>query len=165
MDEFRKGVLRAVDNLTLAFRNAGQAYAFLGSGREMIHVSENGSGLTAQFADLADEGWPPFEVRLPSGAEFQHAMSAQLSRVALWRVWRSEAEVVAELRSEPAALAFKTRSGGGFQARLDNNARVRVRGVPGGGTIMSIRQVREPEMIGEVLRARARRRADQPKQT
>ena len=56
MDEFRKGVLRAVDNLTLAFRNAGQAYAFLGSGREMIHVSEDPGGPMVQFPDLADEG-------------------------------------------------------------------------------------------------------------
>ena len=157
MDAFRRGSMRVADDISLIIQNAGKTFGFLDDGRDLVAVTGDKDGRVATFPDHSDEGWPEVRVVLPAGAEFIYAANGPLSRVAIWSVGRVESEVLEELSSNPDAPRFEPRARGGVTATLGGNVTIKIRGVKAKSTVLSMRQVREPESIVEVLQNRATR--------
>ena len=155
MDAFRRGLVRAADDISLAFLNAGKSFRFLADGRDLLEISDGEGGRVATFHDHSDEGWPEVSIGLPADAIFVYAASGVLSRVARWKVERAKSEVLEELASNFDVPPFKSRSGGGVVATLGRNATLKVRAATSELTLLSFEQVREPEAISSLLRNRA----------
>jgi hypothetical protein len=154
MNAIRRGILRAVDRTILVGLNAGKLFGFLGSGRDSVEIDEDSAEPSVRFRDLANEGWPAFSVPLPIGANFRYAAAGTLTRVALWQVFGRRDEVVADLESR-SDLRFARKPGGAWEADLPANVNLRIADTGKGMVLLMIRQSREPESIGEVLRAQS----------
>jgi hypothetical protein len=111
----------------------------------------------ARLRDHADEGWPAVETALPPGARFQHAITGPLTRAAAWTVAVPETDVIEDLAGRPDAPRFEPRAGGGAVAALEPNARLTVCAARSGGTMLVLKQVRDPDAIPRALRKRAMR--------
>ena len=164
MDAFRAGLIRIADDISLAFQHAGQMFAFLEDGRDLVAISDGEGGRVATFRDHSDEGWPEVRVGLPVDATFVYAASGMLTREAAWQVRRAESEVVQELSSHPGVPVFESRSGRGVVAKLGFNATLTVKGFPdemkgvtGELTGLKFKQVRKPEAIRTVRQKQATR--------
>ncbi len=156
MDALRKGLMEMADVASLAFQNAGKSFGFLDDGRDLVRVAGGEDAPVVTLPDHSDEGWPEVSVHLPRGARFRYAANSPLSRVAIWVVDRAESDVLAELSSQPQSPQFSPRKIGGVAASLGVNATLKVRGVNPASTLLSIRQLRDPDAIGEVLRGRSK---------
>lgn len=154
MDAIRHGILKSVDRTALITLNAGKIFGFLGSGRDSVDIEPDSAAPVVRFRDLSVEGWPAFEVPLPLGAEFRYAAAGPLTRVALWQVLGGHEDIIADLENRQSDLRFARLSDGVSEASLPTNVRLNLSGT-GDEIVLMIRQVREPEYIGEVLRARS----------
>ena len=158
MDALREGLLRAADDISLAFQNAGQSFGFLADGRSLIETSRDDAGdSVATLPSLSDEGWPEVRVPLPTNANFHSAATGPLSRVARWTVERPARDVLEELSARADSAPFESRADGRAVASLGSRARLSVKAASPGMTLLSVKQVREPDAIREVLRGRAAR--------
>lgn len=155
MDAVRRRSLRFIDRAVLVGLNAGKVFGFLGSGRESIDIDDASSEPTVRFPDLADEGWPEFSVPLPRGANFQYAAAGPLTRIALWQAYEDCDEIAANLESRRSDLHFEKNSDRGREADLPEGVNVRLFDTGRGPVLLMIRQVRDPESIKNVLRARS----------
>ena len=155
MDAFRRGLVRAADDFSLAFQNAGKSFGFLDDGRDLIAMSGDDAAPVVTLPDHSDEGWPEVRVGLPVGSVFRSAINGPLSRVATWSVARTASEVLRELSSNPDVPRLERRAGGGVVATLEANAILKVKSVNAESTWLLVKQLREPEAIGVVLRNRA----------
>lgn len=152
MDAVRRNVLRAVDRTVLAGLNAGKIFGFLGSGRDMVDIVEDPVGPSVGFRDLAGEGWPAFRVPLPPGAVFRWAGAGPLTRICLWQVPGTRAQIADELEKRHAELRFD-RTRAAWAAGLSDNVNVRIVDAGHGDALLMVRQEREPESIADVIRA------------
>lgn len=157
MDAIRRGLLRVADDVSLAFQNAGKSFGYLDDGRDLVAMSGDDASPVVTFPDHSDEGWPEVRVGLPVGSVFRSAMNGPLSRVATWRVARTESEVLKELSASPDVPPLEPTAGGGVVATFGANAILKVKSVNVESTWLSVTQLREPEAIGVVLRNRAAR--------
>jgi hypothetical protein len=162
MNALRTSALRFVDELTLSVRSAGQAFAFLSDGRELVQLSETETGLEGRFPDHADEGWPALSFPLPRDATFHQATSSVLTRSAAFGLLAGLNEV--EKIIDYAGLRGK-RSGPDFRVELGPDASMRaVECRPNGQrirliTTIMVRQSREPDAIVTALANRGRSRS------
>lgn len=154
MDAIRRGLLRAADQVTMAGLHAGKFFGFLGSGRDLIQIDQGASGPVVCFHDHTDEGWPGFSVPIPPDAEFRYAASGPLSRVALWQSVQPEQQVLDDLGSREDGVQFSNNAEGVAEARFTDSVSLRVKGIRNGTTAVIVQQVREPEIIETVIRAR-----------
>lgn len=154
MDAIRRRSLKFIDRTVLVGLNAGKIFGFLGSGRESIDIDDTSPEPTVRFPDLADEGWPGFSVPLPRGANFQYAAAGPLTRIALWQAYEDCEEIAASLESRRSDLHFAKSSDRGREADLPEGVNVRLFDTGKGPVLLMIRQVRDPESVGNVLRAR-----------
>ncbi len=161
MDPIRAGLLRAADDLSLAMQNAARSFAFFSDGRDFVHLRHTESGLTGEFPDHSDEGWPALAFQLPDDALFQRASSAFLTRHAFFSSTHSVADL--SRRSREAGLPVKDHSKTGWSARLGEQAVMKVTrpkshfGVPSPPSLILVSQRRTPEAIVEAIRSMAGR--------
>ena len=153
MDAIRRSVLRGVDRTVLAGMNAGKIFGFLGSGRESVDIDEDPVAPSVGFRDLADEGWPSFRVPLPPGAVFRYAGAGPLTRVGLWQVPGTRAQIADELERRHGDLRFD-RLRAAWEAELPDNVSLRIVDAGNDDALLMVRQQREPEAIVDVIRAR-----------
>lgn len=154
MDAIRRRSLRFIDRTILAGLNAGKIFGFLGSGRESVEIDEASSEPTVRFPNLSDEGWPGFTVPLPLGANFQYAAAGPLTRIALWLVVESREDIATYLESRQPDLRLTKTSSRVWEADLPERVKLQLAETSRGPVLMIVRQVRDPESIGNVLRAR-----------
>ena len=155
MNGIRRGILRAADQLTLVGLHAGKMFGFLGSGLDSVVHDEGESGPVVRFPDLSSEGWPEFVVALPVHAQFRYASAGPLSRMALWHVPERRDRVIGELEGRPDGLRFEVKADGSREATLGEGTTVRAHEEKPDGTLLAVKQVREPGAIADVLRSRA----------
>ncbi len=156
MNRIRRSILRAADQLTLAGLHAGKTFGFLGSGLDSVVHEEGQSGPVVRFPDLSLEGWPGFVVPLPRGAQFRYASAGPLSRMALWEVSEKQDRVIGELEGRPDGPRFAAQPEGAREASLGEGITVRVHQYRSDGSLLVVKQVREPERIVDVIRSRAK---------
>jgi len=156
MDGIRRGILRAADQLTLVGLHAGKTFGFLGSGLDSVVHEEGGSGPAVRFPDLALEGWPEFVAPLPREAQFVYASAGPLSRMAVWKVPDQQDRVAGELDGRLGGRRFEAQRDGALEASLGEGITIRVRQARSDGSILAVKQVREPDRIPDVIRSRAR---------
>jgi hypothetical protein len=160
MDALRARVLRMADDMTMALRNAGQAFSFLSDGRDMVEVVESEAGLVARLTDHEDEGWPPLEFPLPEAARFHQATEGVLTRSAVFALEGDMEPVRAVAESAGLDVSMGNRT---VRARLAGGAELVAREIrPGRGpidvlTMIRVRQRRDPGAIVTALAGRANR--------
>ena len=150
MDALRDGLLRVADDITFALRNAGQSFAFLSDGRDMVSIAEAETGFVVALSDHADEGWPGFEFPVPGGAHFHQATESILRRCAHFVVH----DDLKSVREFARAVGLEGRLvGGEFRAKLKGGARLVAwethydRDRTEVRTMITVRQRREPDAI------------------
>lgn len=161
MDSFRTGLLRIADELTLAARNAGQSFAFLSDGRELVETLETQAGVEGCFSDRADEGWPALSFPLPRDAKFHQATSSVLTRTAVYGLLGpldqveeavGNAGLRATRRGRDLTVDLGLNSSMHAREHRPNDRKVRVI------TTIRINQTREPDAIGAALANRGKGR-------
>ena len=158
MDAIRSALLEVADSASVAVLNAGKAFGFLEDGRDLIEEVNVEGGLVARLRDHADEGWPEVEIPLPAGSMFRYALAAPLSRAAMWSVSGTETGVRQEIEARARNARFEPGSRGGFKALLGTGIRLAVMSGREGEVLLTVKQVREPDAIADVLRNRATKR-------
>jgi hypothetical protein len=154
MDAIRRRSLRFIDGTILVGLNAGKIFGFLGSGRESVDIDDASSEPSVRFPNLSDEGWPGFTVPLPLGANFQYAAAGMLTRIAIWQAFESREDIATYLESRHPDLRFARTSGRAWGADLPEGVKFQLSETSKGAVLVIVRQVRDPESIGNVLRAR-----------
>lgn len=154
MDAIRRRSLRFTDRTILVGLNAGKIFGFLGSGRESVDIDDASSEPSVRFPNLSDEGWPGFTVPLPPGANFQYAAAGTLTRIAIWQAFESREDIASDLESRRPDLRFARTSGRAWIANLPEGVKLQLSETSKGAVLVMVRQVRDPESIGNVLRAR-----------
>lgn len=154
MDAIRRRSLRFIDGTILAGLNAGKIFGFLGSGRESVDIDDASSEPSVRFPNLSDEGWPGFTVPLPPGADFQYAAAGPLTRIALWQVFESREDIATYLEGRHPDVRFARISDRVWEAALPEGVKLHLSETGEGRVLLIVRQVRDPESIGNLLRAR-----------
>ena len=153
MNMIRRKLLRAADQVILAGAHGFKFFGFLGSDRERVEIHLGDEGDVARFSDLAEEGWPGFDVPLPEDASFGYANASILSRIAIWHVPVGVATVVRELEERAPELRFVESSDGTLAAELAGGITVRLAKLKG-ATMLAVKQERTAESIADVIRSR-----------
>lgn len=143
MDPVRTKLLEVVDSAGGAFRTAAQSFGFLSDERETVEVSNLEDCTEVRFADLSDEGWPGFTVRLPRSAAFSLANSSVLTRSALFRSPASLGQLEAELA---AAGLERPSSESSWALDLDHDVTLKV-AIGTGKSLFAITQRRDPDSL------------------
>lgn len=151
----RRVMLETADKVALSVQNVAKVFAFSSSGRDLVEETELSDGPGVCFPDHADEGWPGFTAPLPRNAQFSHAVSGPLTRAGFWKVGQSQTHVLDELGGRADAPDFAVGPTGADGAG-PGDSRMRVSGIQSGSLIV-IKQERDPDMIVEVMRRRAER--------
>ena len=84
MDMIRDGIANFADNWSRGWGQMFQTFGILPDGRELVEVTEEESGIVVGFSDRTEEGWPGFQLHLPSEAIFDQASNTLLERRASW---------------------------------------------------------------------------------
>ncbi|MBT8396073.1 MAG: hypothetical protein HKO65_07575 [Gemmatimonadetes bacterium] len=155
MDPIREGIIQIADNVSAGLQNACQTFGFLPDGRELVDMSETDHGLKVAFSDRSEEGWPGFTVNLPAEALFSHAWIGFLARRAAWTVRQAPKAVVDHLSAYNEGFpAPGRRSYRGWTFLLDDGVEIGVGGARDGIVFLAVKQTREPESIGDAIKAR-----------
>ena len=159
MTSLRGLALQGLDTLSGAFQAVFQSYGFLSDNREAVVERASGDGRFALLPDKPDEGWPAFEFPLPSDAKFQQAASGILSGTAIWSTPQEPAGVSTLMQTHFANRAPAVTQDGSVStiALADLSVRIRI-GVGAGRTLLAVQQRREPDAVGDALRAKLNRR-------
>jgi len=159
MDPLREGIVQLADKASLGIQNACQTFGFLPDGRELIDISSTEFGLGVTFSDRSAEGWPGFNLNLPSSAAFSHAMTGFLSRGAFWTIKQSPATVTRHLSDRNEGFpAFAGDPRGRRVLSLDNGVKITVGMASRKSTLLSVVQARDPDSIADAIRARHSKR-------
>ena len=161
MDPLRTGLLRIADDFSLAVQNAARSFAFYSDGRDFVQLRETESGVSGEFPDHTDEGWPALQFQLPNGTQFQRASSSLLTRNAFFTSSHSVADL--ERWFSELGLVVTQRSGSRWTATLGEGAEVRAIepkshfGVTSPPSAILITQRRTPDSLVQAIQGMAKR--------
>lgn len=154
MDFVRTKLFEVADSVDVAVRTAGQTFGFLSDERERVEISNLEECTEVRFADLPDEGWPGFVVRLPRSAAFSLANSGVLTRSALFRSWTPLDQLEAELA---AAGLERPTSESSWKLHLDRGVTLKVAAATG-KSLFAVSQRRDPDWMVASMKEHVRRK-------